>query len=65
MMLEHIDLDSLKFCMNSTDFAFTQNVEGHKVEREASSLAPDIPTTTPAQAAVLGFSRLQWATLSL
>lgn len=65
--LKQIDLDSLKFCMSSTDFDFFffQNVEGHKVEMEVSSLAPDIPTTTPVRAAALGFSRLQWATLSL
>lgn len=63
--LKQMDLDSLKFCISSADFDFSQNVEGHKVEREVSSLALDIPTTTPARAAVLGFSRLRWATLSL
>lgn len=35
------------------------------MEREVPSLALDIPITTPARAVVLGFSRLQWATLSL
>jgi len=63
--LNQIDLNSLKLCLSSADFDFSQNVEGHKVEREVSSLALDIPTSTPARAAVLGFSRLQWATLSL
>lgn len=63
--LKQLNLASLKFCISSADFDFSQNVEGHKVEKQVSSLALDIPTTTPARAAVLGFSRLRWATLSL
>ncbi len=64
LTLKPMDLCSLKFCMSSTDYVL-QNVEGHKLEREEPSLALDIPITTPARAAVLGFSRLRWATLSL
>lgn len=63
--LKQMDLCSLKFCMSSTDYDVLQNVEGHKLESKEPSLALDIPITTPARAAVLGFSRLRWATLSL